>query len=137
MTHYNKVEYWINISEYDLQTARAMLDSGRYLYVGFMCHQAIEKILKAHYQLIHCEMPPRTHNLSYLASKTGILQQMQEMQTDFLDELEPLNVQARYPEYKDFIQKKIDVNYARTIIEKTERLFEWIKNRLSHWQKST
>ena len=38
--------YWIEIADYDLETAKAMLVSKRYLYVGFMCHQAIEKILR-------------------------------------------------------------------------------------------
>jgi len=42
-----KIRYWLDISEYDLATAGAMLKTERYLYVGFMCHQAIEKILKA------------------------------------------------------------------------------------------
>lgn len=42
-----KVTYWIEMSDYDLETADAMLLTGRYLYVGFMCHQTIEKILKA------------------------------------------------------------------------------------------
>jgi HEPN domain-containing protein len=37
MTKFEKVEYWIDISEYDMETAAAMLESGRYLYVGFMC----------------------------------------------------------------------------------------------------
>ena len=43
----DKVTYWIEMSDYDLETADAMLVTGRYLYVGFMCHQIIEKILKA------------------------------------------------------------------------------------------
>ena len=42
-----KVKYWTELSEYDMKTAEAMLQSKRYLYVGFMAHQAIEKILKA------------------------------------------------------------------------------------------
>jgi len=36
-----KVEYWCELSEYDLETANAMLKSKRYLYVGFMCNQVI------------------------------------------------------------------------------------------------
>lgn len=44
----SKVTYWIEMSDYDLETANAMLLTGRYLHVGFMCHQAIEKILKAY-----------------------------------------------------------------------------------------
>ncbi len=36
------------MSEYDVETARHMLATGRYLYVVFMCHLALEKMLKAH-----------------------------------------------------------------------------------------
>ena len=126
----NKVSYWLEISEYDLQTARAMLDTGRYLYVGFMCHQSIEKIFKAHYQFKFGKMPPRTHNLAYLAKETGLLAIMTDEHVDFLDELEPLNIQARYPEYKDLIHKKLDINYAQSIMEKSEDLYKWIEKKL-------
>ena len=36
--------YWIGIADYDLETAKAMFASKRYLHVGFMCHHVIEKI---------------------------------------------------------------------------------------------
>jgi len=31
-----KVNYWIELSDYDMETADAMLTSKRFLYVGFM-----------------------------------------------------------------------------------------------------
>ena len=40
----DNIKYWVEISEYDLTTAEAMLDTKRYLYVGFMCHQVVEKM---------------------------------------------------------------------------------------------
>ena len=43
-----KIQYWLDMAGYDLDTAKAMLSTGRYLYVGFMCHQAVEKSLKAY-----------------------------------------------------------------------------------------
>lgn len=43
-----KATCWAEMSDYDLETAEAMLATGRYLYVAFMCHQTIEKILKAY-----------------------------------------------------------------------------------------
>ncbi len=43
-----KVLYWIDIAEYDMETAKVMLEGKRFLYVGFMCHQVIEKILKGY-----------------------------------------------------------------------------------------
>ncbi len=42
-----KALYWIELSDYDSETAEAMLNSKRYLYVRFMCHQTIEKIFKS------------------------------------------------------------------------------------------
>jgi len=48
-----KIEYWIEIAAYDLATAKALLETKRFLYVGFMCHQAIEKILKAIKSYLH------------------------------------------------------------------------------------
>jgi hypothetical protein len=38
-----QIKYRIDLSDYDLETAEAMLSGRRYLYVGFMCHQTIEK----------------------------------------------------------------------------------------------
>jgi HEPN domain-containing protein len=41
-----KIEYWMDIADYDMETSRSMQKSGRYLYTVFMCQQAIEKVLK-------------------------------------------------------------------------------------------
>ncbi|MEW6185460.1 MAG: HEPN domain-containing protein [Thermodesulfobacteriota bacterium] len=38
---------WEEQARYDVDTARAMMESGRYLYVLFCCQQAVEKMLKA------------------------------------------------------------------------------------------
>ncbi len=29
----SKTQYWLDLAEYDIETARAMLQTGRYLYV--------------------------------------------------------------------------------------------------------
>ena len=88
------------MSDYDLETASAMLATGRYLYVGFMCHQTIEKILKAYWSDCLEEVPLKIHSLSRLAQKTSLDQELSEEQLDFIDRLEPLNIEARYPSYK-------------------------------------
>ncbi len=38
MSELGKAAYWLESAEYDLQTAQAMLETRRLLYVGFMCH---------------------------------------------------------------------------------------------------
>ena len=48
MNNEESVNYWFDLAAYDLETAKVMLNGARYLYVGFMYHQAIEKALKGH-----------------------------------------------------------------------------------------
>ena len=43
MTQNEHIEYWVDISQYDLETAELMMSGKKYLYVGFMCHQSVEK----------------------------------------------------------------------------------------------
>lgn len=37
MTSKEKVHYWLDIAAYDIETAEAMYQTGRWLYVAFMC----------------------------------------------------------------------------------------------------
>ena len=122
----NKIEYWIDMARYDLETAKAMNESGRYLYVGFMCHQTIEKALKASIVKQKDETPPYTHNLTILAEKSGIYEQMTESQKDFLDFLEPLNIAARYPTVKEKLLELLSAEKCRDMINRTEGEFQWI-----------
>jgi HEPN domain-containing protein len=84
--------YWIEIADYDLETAKAMLVSKRYLYVGFMCHQVIEKTIKAYYSSAKEDVPPYSHNLKSLAEKCELLPLFSEEQLDFIEELLPMNL---------------------------------------------
>lgn len=125
-----KVTYWIEMSDYDFDTARAMLQTGRYLYVGFMCHQTIEKALKAYWSLVLDEPPLKIHHLSRLAAKTGIVNELSESQLDFIDMLEPLNIEARYPSYKEQLMKRLTPDYCKQLLNRTNELRLWIKDRL-------
>jgi len=46
MESMERTQYWLDLAQYDLDTAQAMLETKRYLYVGFMCHQTVEKAFK-------------------------------------------------------------------------------------------
>ena len=121
------IQYWIDISEYDLQVAKSLLDKEHYLYVGFMCHQAVEKMFKALYVKQTSTMPPYIHKLDRLVDLVGLKTAMSGERNDFIDELTPLNIQARYPAYKETIYSLIDKEKATQIIEKTEELLQWLK----------
>lgn len=85
-----------------------MLKSKLYLYVGFMCHQAVEKMLKAHYATQTKDVP-RTHNLNRLAMATGLFADMSDDQKNLI------NTHDR----------------CQNLITETEELIAWIKTQLS------
>jgi HEPN domain-containing protein len=125
-----KVKYWIELSDYDLETADAMLRSKRFLYVGFMCHQTIEKAFKAYFTLLKSDVAPYSHSLSYLAKKGDFYEFFSEEQKDFIDQIEPLNIEARYPSHKERLLKSLTENKCIEIIDKTKKIQEWIKEKL-------
>ena len=115
-------------AEYDLQTAKAMLETRRFLYVGFMCHQTIEKALKG---ILVTRKPeeelPYIHKLMRLANLSGISTEMDERQLALLDVLSPLNVEARYPLHKSRLLESLTVERCSQMIGETEALLKWIR----------
>lgn len=126
----NKIKYWVELSDYDLDTAAAMLESGRYLYVGFMCHQATEKILKALFTKINNSTPPFSHSLSLLAEKCSIFNELTSQQVDFITNIEPMNTEARYPTFKDELFKSLSGEVCQKLINQTKEFQLWVKTKL-------
>ena len=76
------------------------------------------------------EVPPRTHDLHRLASLSGIFDELNDEQLDLLDKLNPLQIEARYPEYKSKIAASMSKNYCKELLEDTEGFLCWIKQKL-------
>lgn len=130
MDEYAKAEYWLESAEYDLQTARAMLETKRYLYVGFMCHQTVEKALKA---VLVAKKPdeelPYIHKLMRLANLSSVSEEMSEEQLRLLDVLSPLNIEARYPLHKSMLLQSLTTERCKELISETEALYQWLKTK--------
>lgn len=130
MSDFNKSAYWFDGAEYDLQTARAMLETQRMLYVGFMCHQVIEKALKGCFVTRKPdEELPYIHKLMRLANLCGLSAEMSEGQLDLLDTLSPLNIEARYPLQKERLLASLTVPRCEQMIKETEELYQWIRKK--------
>jgi HEPN domain-containing protein len=126
----DKAKYWVELSDYDLMTAEAMMKSSRFLYVGFMCHQTVEKIFKAYYVKLKNDNAPFSHSLSYIARKGDFYNEFAEEQKKFIDQLEPLNIETRYPLDKEKLLESLNQDKCREILNKTRELQEWIKLKL-------
>ena len=130
MDEYAKREYWFEGADYDLQTAKAMLETKRFLYVGFMCHQTIEKGLKGVFVSRHPDQElPYIHKLVRLSNLAGITDEMNEAQLKLLDTLNPLNIEARYPLRKSMLFASLTPERCQGMIEETEEMLRWLKTK--------
>ncbi|MCU0601901.1 MAG: HEPN domain-containing protein [Desulfobacterales bacterium] len=113
-----------------MDTAKAMLDAGRYLYVAYMCQQAVEKLLKAIIAYHGKENLP-IHNLNRLAELAELRGELADEQIDLLAELTAYNVEARYGDYKESLSEIIDIDKAKILFDKTQELFRWLCAKIS------
>jgi HEPN domain-containing protein len=102
-----------------------MLDAGRYLYVAYMCQQAVEKFLKAIIAHHGKENLP-IHNLNRLAELAELSGELTEGQIDLLAELTAYNIDARYGDYKESLSEVVDIQKAKLIYDRTVELFQWL-----------
>ena len=118
------VRRWVERSRYDLDTATAMLASGRYLYVLFCCQQAVEKALKAVITTRTGTLPPRIHNLPRLAEAAQI--DLPDDQAQFLGELSAYYIQSRYPEEISGLASTMTREAAQKALKTTEETTQWL-----------
>jgi HEPN domain-containing protein len=124
------VDNWLSLAEYDLATAEALLQSKRFLYVGFMCQQAVEKILKAAYVKHHALTPPYTHNLLRLLTELPWKGEVDDRMLKTLESLNSYYIESRYTEDIQELATVLTEDRATEILSRTKELLEWIRSRL-------
>ena len=65
----DKYKYWAMLCDYDMDTAQVLIEGKRWVYVAYMCHQALERQLKGMYVYYLNKEAPKTHNLPFLFDK--------------------------------------------------------------------
>jgi HEPN domain-containing protein len=121
-------EEWFRQAEYDLGTAEAMFDAGRYIYTVFMCHLSIEKALKGLYAKKFKKNPPKIHNLNYFCELVEIV--LEKDLQEFIDNLNDLSVPTRYPDELDKLLKDYKKEDTFKVLEKTKELLLCLKKML-------
>jgi HEPN domain-containing protein len=128
MDKQQKFAYWLDVAEYDLKTADAMMNSGRFLYVAFMCQQSLEKLAKGLYNFYIDDNVPRVHSISFIIEKvTDLLRyDIDESFLILFDKLAAIYLQGRYPSFKEKVSKLIDQEEAEKILCKATEVFQWM-----------
>jgi len=116
---------WLDRVVYDMDTAKAMLQTGRWIYAIFMCQQSLEKCFKALLASQDKEILP-IHSLRRLAELTDVIHEMDESTLVRLDFLSSYYINARYKEDLQELAKGITETVTQDFIQFSERLIEWL-----------
>lgn len=117
------LEFWLNASKEDFETAKAMFKASRYNYAMFMCQQSLEDILKAIILLKTKKRPPYIHDLVKLLEITKI--KMPNNQFRKLEEINPHYIQARYHRAR-FDSRIYNKTNAQKLILETKEILKWL-----------
>jgi HEPN domain-containing protein len=118
-------ENWLAQVDYDLATAEYMLRAGRYIYVIFMTHMALEKTFKALVTEETQRLPPRTHNLIELAQRAQLV--LSQEQQDFVGKINNASVVVRYPNDLAAMVSQYPEAVARDYLQSTKELIAWMR----------
>ncbi len=135
-----KYEYWLEVARYDLESAKVMMNGGRYMYVAFMSQQAIEKLAKGIYTLYTDNEAPMIHNIwnifKQLKREVNLEEWLDVAEFEgnldkyksFFAELLAYYISGRYPSFKEKIANSIDPNRAERVMDTTQEVFVWIES---------
>lgn len=123
-----KFQHWYDIANYDLETASAMYKTSRWLYVAFLCQQAIEKLCKGLFTLYVNDEVPRVHNIRYVVNQFAhhLPAPITDEQNHLFDRLTAFYMEGRYPEYKQKLSDLLDKSEAKELLQQTQEVFAWL-----------
>jgi HEPN domain-containing protein len=124
-----ETQAWVEDAEYDLQSAKAMLDNGRYFFVVFMCHLTIEKLLKSVIIERQGIEPPRIHNLFGLIARAGLT--IPPERRPLINELDNMSVVTRYPDGRRAIASTLTNESTAALYSRTVEFAQWLQQKLT------
>jgi HEPN domain-containing protein len=116
---------WLDRVSYDSETAKAMLQTGRYIYAIFMCQQSLEKCFKALLAYGEKEVVP-IHNLRRLAELANVIHEIDDSTLIKMDFLSSYYINARYKEDLEQLSKGITESVVQDFIQFSEGLITWL-----------
>lgn len=112
-------------AEDDWAAVDTLLNGKKYLQSLFFAHLVIEKVCKALWIKHNKEnVPPRTHNLIHLLSKTPI--ELNDEQSELMLNLNRFQLEGRYPDYLTKMRNICDESFTNKMIGEANELRLWL-----------
>jgi HEPN domain-containing protein len=120
-----QIEYWKTGADSDLETAEILIQNKKFVQGLFFCHLCIEKITKAILVKETSQIPPKSHDIFYLANKAQI--DLPDEKQKIVQILMKYQLEGRYPEY---YPKPPSLELTMNYLKETQNLLKWLKMKL-------
>jgi HEPN domain-containing protein len=120
-----EVVAWWEQAKRDFLSAEHAFNSRDYYVSAFLCHQAVEKGLKAIYLKLNNDVL-RIHDLVKLAREVQAPHEIVEQ----CSHITPVYFEVRYPESEELPAEKINRREAHEIIQLTKAILRWIEKNI-------
>ncbi len=140
MTPAEKYRYWEMISDYDMETAKAMLEAKRWMYVASICYSSVERLIKGLIVFQTRKEAPKSDNLIFLMNRladnqtfaaTEAGQRFKADRSKYLDLIIDITYYHinDYPfSYQKIMDRFIEEDTAREVFKKAETVVSWLKS---------
>lgn len=127
MAREDAIKRWFELIDEDMSVAEDLFKTKHWLYTAFMCHQVIEKSLKAYWVATRDDDPPYIHDHKRLAEGCGLYEKLTEEQRVFLTTIREMNIEARYREYKSRVAAALNETNTKYLLDQTKQMQQWIR----------
>lgn len=117
---------WIEDAGEDFEMAGIAFREGKYRFVRFCCHQAVEKTIKGIIAGDSRKLPPRMHNIELLAKDAKLV--YDAGQKAFMDSLTEFYLSSRYRDPKFKSTPEATEETARELLAQTEAFIQWLRS---------
>ncbi|MDO4582336.1 MAG: HEPN domain-containing protein [Bacillota bacterium] len=140
MQKQEKYAYWQMLSDYDLDTVKVLIDGERWIYVAYLCQQAVERQLKGMYVYYTNKEAPKTHNISFLFKKIiatpAFIDEVDHARFDpSVNDCEDYLIDAMYYfisdypfSYKNVMARFVEKDVAMELYRRTMDTINWLRS---------
>jgi len=120
-----EIKAWIEQSESDLDSAKIMLDAGKFKDCAYYCQQCIEKALKT-LQLKVSGKVKKIHDISKLGKELDLPNPL----IGYCNEINPAYIFTRYPDSTILSKETYNKKDCGAFLRNSKEIIEWVKRNL-------
>jgi HEPN domain-containing protein len=121
------VTKYIEAADDDLKAAAVLLENRQPFYVSFLCHQALQKILRGYSLETLNRYPPLINDLLEIADDTEAGLRMEDETRAFVDSLSVYPDVIGNPVYRKKIIDENTLDRAKEVLAKTQEVVEMVR----------